>query len=70
MVGAEGFLFDDEGTLVELGRWAILPLNMVKHCQIVEAAGQIGMVGTEGLLSEGEGAFGERNGFSVFALLI
>ncbi len=68
MVGAERFLPDCQGALLEWLRLAIAALGIVELRQIVERFRDLGMVGAEGLLPDRQGALEERFRLAVTAL--
>ena len=68
MVGAEGFLPDRQGALVERLRLAVVALVPVQLRQVVERRGNMGMVGAERFLQDRQGALVERLCLAVTAL--
>jgi hypothetical protein len=57
MVGSKSLLADRQGAFVKRLGLGVAPLILVEPGQVVEVAGDIGMVGSERLLVDREGAF-------------
>src|SRR4029434_5089782 len=54
MCQPERFLKDGEGSLEELLSFPISARRLVHRCQIIESRGDVGMLGPEGLLFDGQ----------------
>jgi len=61
MIRTEGLLPDGQGPLVQGFGLLVPALVVVEVSEVVEAAGHLGVVGTEGLLLDGQRAGGFRS---------
>jgi hypothetical protein len=65
MSGFEGLLSNGEGPLQEQLSLGVPALNTVGPGQVIQALGNIGVLGPEGLFTDGQGSLQERLGFVV-----
>ena len=68
MIGPQRLLPDRQGAKVERLGLGISALAVVQNCEVIEAAGGIGMIGPQRLLPDRQGAKEEGLGFGVGAL--
>ena len=70
MVGAQRFLPDGEGALVERFGVAVAALVTIQPCEIIECRTDVGMIGTPRFFNDRDRALVERLGVAVAALIL